>query len=247
MLRIRRPSDQESSEGRFDAYASKGHSGTVTDTVTAEVPHGGVTSGIVLALEGAWEAIRARHPEVPDVVVTFGAGSSGADRGFLTLGHFAAARWQRRGDMLSELFVGGEGLAAGAVEVLGTLLHEAAHGVALSRSIADTSRQGRYHNRRYRALASELELDVKAVGSIGWSGTSVPASTAAAYAAEVERLGDALVVWRHREAGARGGRGTGGGGRVVAECGCGRRVWVAPSVLELGAIACGVCGEEFRA
>jgi hypothetical protein len=29
--------------------------------------------------------------------------------------------------------------------VLGTLLHEAAHGLAQARSIQDTSRQGRYH------------------------------------------------------------------------------------------------------
>jgi hypothetical protein len=37
--------------------------------------------------------------------------------------------------------------------VLGTLLHEAAHALADQRAIKDNSRQGRYHNARYRQLA----------------------------------------------------------------------------------------------
>ena len=47
---------------------------------------------MVAALEGAWAAIRARHPEVPAVVVVLGAGSIGT-AGVLRLGHFAAMRW----------------------------------------------------------------------------------------------------------------------------------------------------------
>ena len=47
-----------------------------------------------------------------------------------------------------EVFVGGEGLVLGAVDVLGTLLHEATHALAHVRGIQDTQRQGRYHNRR---------------------------------------------------------------------------------------------------
>jgi hypothetical protein len=58
--------------------------------------------------------------------------------------------------------------------VLGTLLHEAAHGLAHARKISDTSRQGRYHNRRYATLAGELGLDVAHLQPIGWSATSVP-------------------------------------------------------------------------
>lgn len=38
--------------------------------------------------------------------------------------------------------MGGEGLARGPVEVLGTLLHEAAHAVAHVRGIKDTSLPG---------------------------------------------------------------------------------------------------------
>ena len=57
--------------------------------------------------------------------------------------------------------MGGEGLRRGARAVLGTLLHEAAHGVATTRGIKDTSRQGRYHNRRFAELAAELGITVE--------------------------------------------------------------------------------------
>lgn len=53
------------------------------------------------------------------------------------------ARWQHGDQLLSGLFVGGE-LQRGNAEILATLLHEAAHGVAATRGIRDTSRQGRY-------------------------------------------------------------------------------------------------------
>jgi hypothetical protein len=58
------------------------------------------------------------------------------------------------------VLVSGEGLQRGPVDVLGTLLHEAAHGLAYARKVSDTSRQGRYHNRRYATLAGELGLEV---------------------------------------------------------------------------------------
>jgi hypothetical protein len=56
------------------------------------------------------------------------------------------------------VLISGEGFGRGPPEVLGTLLHEAAHGLAKTRGIKDTSRQGRFHNLRYKALAEELGL-----------------------------------------------------------------------------------------
>ena len=44
--------------------------------------------------------------------------------------------------------------------------------------VSDTSRQGRYHNRRYATLARELGLEVAHLEPIGWSATSVPEPTA---------------------------------------------------------------------
>ena len=203
-----------------------------------------ISPRLVTALDRTWAAIMARHPDVPAVVIALGSGSGNGRR--LKLGHFAPDRWQRGGGRMPELFVGGEGLAKGARDVLGTLLHEAAHGVATARGIQDTSRQGRFHNTRYRALAEELGLAVAKADSIGWSDTTVPDATAALYRPELRRLDEALVAWRHADGHGRGGRASNNNG-VAARCSCGRRIRVAESVLEAGPITCGLCGTDFEA
>lgn len=199
-----------------------------------------VTSRLMVALDGTWAAIRARHPDVPEVVIALG---SGAGPGSLKLGHFCAGMWQRAADRLPELFVGGEGLARGAVDVLGTLLHEAAHGLADARGIRDTSRQGRYHNVRFCMLAAELGLKAEQADGLGWSVTKVPSQTAGIYAYEMVALTAALVAWRHPEAGRRSGSSNNG---VAARCPCGRRIRVALSVIAAAPITCGACGGDFR-
>jgi len=211
---------------------------------------------MVAALEGAWAAIRARHPEVPAVVLVLGAGSIGAAGG-LKLGHFAAMRWadpdQQPADdeeggagvpvRLPEVFVGGEGLARGPAEVLGTLLHEAAHALAHIREIKDTSRQGRWHNARFKALAEELGIEVTKDPRIGWSPTTIPAGTRESYAQVIAELGAALRMHRSVEI-TDGGR-TKKPSPPPCVCGCGRRIRVSPTVLAAGPITCGVCGTDF--
>jgi len=204
-----------------------------------------ISPRLVTAIDRTWAAIQAQHLDAPSVVITLGAGS-GAATGGLKLGHFADGRWQHADAKLPELFIGGEGLARGAREVLGTLLHEAAHGVASVRKIQDTSRQGRFHNGRFRALAEEHGLDVARTGSIGWSATTVPNATAKLYRGELRRLEAALVAYRHVDGRGRGGRTSNNNG-VAARCGCGRRIRVAKSVLSAGPITCSLCGSDFEA
>jgi hypothetical protein len=251
---------------------------------------GARSAPVVAALEATWSAIQRRHPDLPDVVVVLASGSVGNPRGMLRLGHFAAMRWTQSqthagstdaartdtageqgakalaGKAFPEVFVGGEGLALGPVDVLGTLLHEAAHALAHVRRIKDTSRQGRYHNRRFQALATEIGLDVREARSIGWSDTHVPDPTVTEYAAELDVLRAALTIHRHAEGALpttsndpdgedpEGDPSTGGvtsGGRPssnnghACRCQCGRRIRVAPSVLALGPITCGLCGSPF--
>jgi hypothetical protein len=179
------------------------------------------------------------------VVITVGAGSIGAAPCTLRLGHFAAGRWQHADDRLPELFIGGEGLKEGPVSVLGTLLHEAAHGLAHARAIKDTSRQGRFHNTRYKRLALELGLNVSTVGTIGWSATSVPDTTAIEYTRQLDELAAVLTAWRHREADPDRRANSNNG--LSASCGCGRRIRVAPSTYQAGPIICGLCESEFTA
>jgi hypothetical protein len=128
--------------------------------------------------------------------------------------------------------------------VLGTLLHEAAHGLAQARSIQDASRGGRYHNRRYATLARELGLEVACVKPIGWSATTVPEATAAGYAGQLEELAAALVLWRRQEH--RIGSGTRSRNLLAAACGCGRRLRVARATLAEAPILCGACQEPFE-
>jgi hypothetical protein len=201
----------------------------------------GAASLLLAALEHAWQTIRSRHPDVPQAVLVVASGTDGKR---LNLGHFAPHRWQVAGADRHEVLVGGEGLQRGPTDVLGTLLHEAAHGLAQARGIQDTSRQGRYHNRRYAQLARELGLEVASVKPIGWSATTVPEHTATAYVGQLEELQAALVLWRRHEA--RIGPGARSRNLLAAACGCGRRIRVAKATLAEAPILCGACAQPFE-
>ncbi len=201
----------------------------------------GTASLLLAALERTWQTIRQRYPDVPEAVLVVASGSEGKR---LNLGHFAPHRWQVNGADRHEVLVGGEGLHRGSLEVLGTLLHEAAHGLAQARGVQDTSRQGRYHNRRYAQLARELGLDVAHLDPIGWSATTVPEATAAGYAGQLEELQAALVLWRRQEA--RIGTGTRSRNLLACTCACGRRLRVAKATLAEAPILCGACEQPFE-
>ena len=149
--------------------SSNGH--TAGNGSAGSSPQAG--SRILKVLEDTWLEIRRRHPEIPAVVIII---ASGTDGKHTRLGHHAPGRWNVAGEQRAEIMISGEGLRRSAREVLGTLLHEAAHALAAARGIQDTSRQGRYHNTRYAQLAQELGIEVGKNTSLGWSLTTVPDS-----------------------------------------------------------------------
>jgi len=206
-----------------------------------------ISAPMVEALEQAWADIRTRHADMPPAFVVLGAGSIGAPAGGLRLGHFAAMRWAdgtADGQRLAEVFVGGEGLVRGPADVLGTLLHEAAHAVAHVRGIKDTSRQGRWHNALFKALAEELGIEVTKDRRIGWSPTALPQATREDYADTIAVLGRALRLFRSVEMpGTKIGKPS---NPPACVCSCGRRIRVAVSVLTAGPITCGLCGTDFE-
>jgi hypothetical protein len=223
------------------------------------------SSSLVAALERAWNAIQTRNGDVPAAFFTVGSGSIGM-RGALVLGHFAAGRWTVGDqDGVHEIFIGGEGLRRGAVGLLGTLLHEASHATAHQRGIKDTSRGGRYHNRRFAAIGRELGIDVAQHPVIGWSLTTVPETTQELYRDVLVELDVELTAYRRSENGVvvTGGGGQGDGDRasggtatpagpkgksrngVAATCGCGRKIRVSDSTYASGPIVCGLCGQAF--
>jgi hypothetical protein len=207
---------------------------------TPAIPEG-AASLLVAALEHAWQSIRRHHPDVPEAVLVVASGSEGKR---LNWGHFAPHRWEVAGADRHEVLVGGEGLQRAPLEVLGTLLHEAAHGLAQARGVQDTSRAGRYHNRRYATLARELGLEAASVKPIGWSATTVPEPTAAGYAGQLEELQAALVLWRRQEH--RIGTGSRSRNLLAAACGCGRRIRAAKATLAEAPILCSVCAQPFE-
>ncbi|UWS77557.1 SprT-like domain-containing protein [Streptomyces noursei] len=105
----------------------------------------------------------------------------------------------RRPPQGPELFAGGELLALGGRRTMQTLLHEAAHAVAHVRRIADTSSDGRYHNRRFVAVAEELGLagPAASVPVNGWNECTITDATAAKYAAAIEALDQAQLPYLH--------------------------------------------------
>jgi len=128
--------------------------------------------------------------------------------------------------------------------VLATLPHEAAHALARVREIQDTSRQGRYHNQRFKRLGEQLGLQIDKHPVIGWSTTTLPAATAASYAATITELEHPIAIYRRHEI-------TGAGParnpkRPACVCACGRRIRVAPTVLAPGPITCNICDTPFE-
>ena len=215
-----------------------------TPTTALTLKRQPVGAGALLeALEQAWAAIAARHPDLPaeQIIVAQGSGP----RGGLVLGHLAPDRWRPSGHggpdtLVHELLIGGEGLARGATDVFTTVLHEAAHAIAIARQIADTSRDGRYHNDRYRQLAEELGLIVARSRHLGWNTTTLAAATRQRYAAQIAGIDAAITGHRLPEPSLQGGRNL-----AAAACGCPRRIRVAAGTLLAGAITCELCGQAF--
>ncbi|MEV0012867.1 hypothetical protein [Streptomyces sp. NPDC047973] len=170
-------------------------------------------SRIITALEGAWAAIRAQHPEVPHVLMITGTGQS---RTGITWGHFGEKRWTVEtsigtiGGRTHELFAGGELLSLGGLRTMQTLLHEAAHALASVRQIKDTSSDGRYHNKRFVALAVELGLigPEVSVPVHGWNNCAITDAAAERYADVIATLDAARLPYVHHPMAAILGQGT---------------------------------------
>ena len=239
----------------------------MTNTITGK----DFSVSMVQAINAAWKAIQRHNPEVPEVVVTFGAGSV---RGGVVLGHFGPSRWENTEGSAHELFISGEGLIDGGRSVMATLVHEAAHGHSVANGIVDVSRGGRYHNSKFKTQAEAMGLELTYSKSLGWSGSELSAAGVKMYAATIKRLDAAISAhYRHLEADVisptpkgtesgttggtvtigrgHGGRGTGrtsanNGVSLRCDCESPRRIRVAASIAELGAIRCDLCGVAFH-
>src|SRR6266536_1425208 len=251
-------------------------------------------SSLIAALEHTWATIRRLRPELPEVVFITGTGLRHATASSVDAkwGHFGAQRWVQgrpqpttppateagqgaglhvQPDRKPELFVAGECFAEGAAHTLVTILHEATHALAHVRGVKDTSRQGKYHNRRFVELAAELDLEwptgAKAHPVSGFSEVRLSEVAAILYADTIAELDAAITL--HLDTFRRlqltgdgqpdpgttppeGDGGDGEGGKTFNRsklvCGCypERSIRVSPKQAERGPILCGVCGGEFQ-
>lgn len=117
-------------------------------------------------------------------------------------------------------------------------VHEAAHGVAAERGVKDASRQGRYHNRQFKAIAEELGLDVAQDPPFGWTATTVPAATATRYSDALAALDRELACTRRVIDPRRRPR-------IVRShtCRCGERVRSGRVRVAPVAVLCTACGQ----
>ena len=197
-------------------------------------------SRLLAVLEEVWTAIRRNHPQIPPVVIIIASGTSVKQP---RLGHHAARRWHHGSSEYAEVMISGEALRRTPADVLGILLHEAAHALADARGITDTSRQGRYHNKKYALLAAELGLEAAEDSRFGWTVTTVPAATAGHYASQLALLDTAMTLWRIDEHAPRAARRD--TNLIAATCPCGRKIRVAASTLREAPILCQGCDGHF--
>lgn len=151
------------------------------------------TLPILEALNNAFISIRVKHPAIPNVVIVVGTSSSAKH------GHYYPDSWGGKSNAVHELMLSGQSLHRGAVPVFGTLLHEAVHVYCDSVGIKDTSRNGRWHNDRFRKVGEEFGLILTHSATIGWSTTDVPESTQAEYRAEIALIKKSLRTFRKPE------------------------------------------------
>jgi DnaJ domain/SprT-like family len=228
--------------GNWSGFTSSGDR-TRTGTGSANGSRSQAASPILKILEDIWLEIRRWHPDIPPAVIIIASGTEGKQA---RLGHHAPGRWNVAGQHYAEVMISGEGLRRTPDEVLGTLLHEAAHALAHERGIKDTSRQGRYHNKHFKTHAEQLGLTVTHDDRFGWSASTITDVTQIAYARQLRDLAQAMTLWRHGET--TTSRTTRRSHNLIAAiCPCGRSIRVAASTLAEAPITCQACDQDFQA
>lgn len=79
--------------------------------------------------------------------------------------------WASGNDRYYELNLSAEYLSRPIENVMATLVHEMVHIYCMETGIKDTSNNGRYHNKRFKAEAEMRGLKIAYAPTIGWSVT----------------------------------------------------------------------------
>jgi ribosomal protein S27AE len=103
--------------------------------------------------------------ELPPIVITIMSSKR-------TYGHYTVNKeWRVDGERLHEINISSEHLDRKVENVMATLCHEMTHYYCALKGIADTSQNGRYHNKNFKREAEARGLIISQAPSIGWSVT----------------------------------------------------------------------------
>lgn len=196
---------------------------------------------IIGALSKVWGDIRKAHADVPDVVLLL---SPAHDE--RAIAHFWASRWQHPTEgARHEVVMFGEHMNRSAEQVMGTLLHEAAHAQNHVRGIKDCS-ANQYHNREFKRAAEGLGLEVKQLGGYGYALTNLSEEAAKRWKEQIELIRKEIQIHRRKKASAgKVGVQTPKGRNLKASCGCGHLIRVAKTTMQKTEIKCGTCNQPF--
>lgn len=191
-------------------------------------------SKVVSACESVWSAIRERHADLPEVVITIGDGNG------KIWGYFSPKSWHATDDRTGQhqMLLAAERLQHGPEGVLETILHESVHALAQARGIKDTTRQGRYHNKRFMHLAHSIGLRCEKMDDThGFAKTDLSDELRHEYARQLHDLEQALHYYKRNPLKSRAKKSP----TPKAQCDCGRKV---PSAYL--PIICGDCRTDFQ-
>lgn len=197
-----------------------------------------------------WDLLREREPQLPAVTVNV----------VPTIGRTRA--WLRYTPSLGDTHVlqaRPDALARSPREVVCQIAHEAAHALAHALGVADTSKRGRYHNARFKALAEHLGLEWRGgtpPQAVGYADMELPTeigewatcvAEAAAGRSEWENAIPERNTMPEMSTGTeRSPRSR--NSRPKAVCGClpERPLWLSRTLLNARTVACTQCGESYR-
>jgi hypothetical protein len=192
-------------------------------------------------LTSVWRRTVAHLPELPDAHIAVVTTAPPADHG--------PERWSLIGGVLQGLVVPVEILRAGPEEVITYLLHEAAHVANWRRETRDTTTRGYYHNEAFVSTATEVGLvwpeGLERDQGRGYDGVVLSDDARQRHANCMATLAEVIPPSLEGMSAPRSGAKR--AQRPSFQCACTppRRIWAAPSTVDLGEIVCGVCGKPF--
>jgi hypothetical protein len=144
-----------------------------------------VNERVDVTLAAAWRVIQQQHSAVPDTAISIVATGLQAPCG--------AASWRAATDegTTPDIVLSVDQLREGAESVFTALLHEAAHGIAVTTKAKGTT-NGRKHTIRYVVIAEQLGLDAAEIGDRGYAFTTLTPAARTAYAGVIGQLAIAL-------------------------------------------------------